>query len=91
MMRKLLAVLVAAGLLGLVLGCQPPGGSMDKMNELEKTNAELKAHLEKLTEAVDKLSKDLGELAASYAEHVEKHHKGTAYTPPAKKPVAKVK
>lgn len=90
-MRKFLAILIAAALLALVLGCQPPGGSMDKVNELEKMNAELKAQVGKLTEAVDKLSKDLGELAESYAAHVEKHHKGTAYTPPAKKPVTKVK
>ena len=90
-MRKCLAVLVATGLLVFVLGCQPPGGSTEKMNQLEKMNAELKAHVEKLTEAVDKLSKDVGELAASYSEHMEKQHKGTTYKPPAKKPVTKVK
>lgn len=90
-MKRFLAVLVAAGLLVLVLGCQPPGGSTEKMNELEKMNAELKTQVEKLTEAVDKLSNDVGELAASYAEHMDKYHKGTTYTPPAKKPVTKVK
>lgn len=90
-MRRFLAILIAAALLGVILGCQPPGGSDERVDELMKEKAELKAHAMKLTEAVDKLSKDLGELAESYAEHVEKHHKGTTYTPPAKKPVTKVK
>lgn len=90
-MRKVVAVLAGIGLLAFAVGCQAPGGFLEKMGEIEKNNAELKAQVEKLTEAVDELSKNVAELAESYEKHMNKYHKSKTYTAPQKKAIKKIK
>lgn len=79
-MRKV-AILLVAGIVLMVIGCQPPEGLGGVTQEQFD---ELKTQIETLQTDISNLQTSLDSLTTLYNGHIEKYHKGgkTAPKPP---------